>query len=95
MARSEGLGRVHLVRRIERVDHEPAGGGAGFFLRRFSNEVLDEGEKRRWVIAPGTDCRQYPAARVFGRMCEIRRNLTPGPGQDLPKWKLFGNLRNC
>ena len=58
-------------------------------LERFTNELLDANEKHRVLSILATTANAELAARVFERGCEIRRGLTIGPGQDMPKWNLF------
>jgi hypothetical protein len=63
-------------------------------LQRFTNELLDANEQRRVssVLAKIADAEL--AARVFERACDIRRGLTIGPGQDMPKWNMFRQLKD-
>jgi hypothetical protein len=61
---------------------------------RFSSELLDPNEQRRVLSLLATTADEELAARVFERACEIRRGLTIGPGQDMPKWNLFRQLQD-
>ena len=63
-------------------------------LARFSNELLDANEQRRVLSILATTADAELAARVFERACDIRRGLTIGPGQDMPKWNLFRQLKD-
>jgi hypothetical protein len=61
-------------------------------LERFSNELLDANEQRRVLSILATTADAELASRVFERACDIRRGLTIGPAQDMPKWNLFRQL---
>jgi NACHT conflict system protein len=61
---------------------------------RFSTEVLDDGEQRRVVSVLVPVMSAELAARVFGRACEIRAELSFPPGHDQAKWNLFGQLKD-
>ncbi len=63
-------------------------------LQRFTNELLDANEQRRVLSILATTADAELASRVFEKACDIRRGLTIGPGQDMPKWKLFGQLKD-
>ncbi|MGC2475814.1 MAG: ATP-binding protein, partial [Candidatus Sulfotelmatobacter sp.] len=63
-------------------------------LQRFTNELLDANEQRRVLSILATTADAELAGRVFERACEIRRGLTIGPGQDMPKWNLFRQLKD-
>jgi len=63
-------------------------------LERFTTELLDANEQRRVLSILATTADGELAARVFERTCEIRRGLTIGPGQDMPKWNLFRQLKD-
>jgi len=59
---------------------------------RFSTELLDHGEQRRVLSVLASVADPVFAARVFERACEIRREVSSAPGQDMPKWNLFRQL---
>ncbi len=61
---------------------------------RFSNEALDEGEKQRALSLLAATADGALAARAFARACEIRRDLSNAPGQDLPKWSLLRQVED-
>ena len=63
-------------------------------LQRFTNELLDANEQRRVLSILATTADAELAGRVFERACDIRRGLTIGPGQDMPKWNLFRQLKD-
>ena len=63
-------------------------------LQRFTNELLDANEQRRVLSFLATTADAELAGRVFERACDIRRGLTLGPGQDMPKWNLFRQLKD-
>ncbi len=63
-------------------------------LTRFSNELLEPNEKQRVLSLLATTADRELAARVFERACEIRRELSNAPGQDMPKWNLFRQLED-
>ncbi len=77
----------------EMVTQIPAG-ERDSLLQRFTNELLDANEQRRVLSILATTADAELAGRVFERACDIRRGLTIGPGQDMPKWKLFGQLKD-
>jgi hypothetical protein len=59
---------------------------------RFNTEILDNGEQRRVISVLASVADETFAGRVFQRACEIRREISPRPGQDMPKWNLFRQL---
>jgi hypothetical protein len=77
----------------EMVTQIPAG-GRDSLLQRFTNELLDANEQRRVLSILATTADAELAGRVFERACDIRRELTIGPGQDMPKWNLFRQLKD-
>jgi hypothetical protein len=77
----------------EMVGQIPAGERDGL-LQRFTNELLEANEQRRVLSILATTADGELAGRVFERACDIRRGLTIGPGQDMPKWNLFRQLKD-
>jgi hypothetical protein len=63
-------------------------------LQRFTNELLDANEQRRVLSFLATTADAELAGRVFERACDIRRGLTLGPGQDMPKWNQIRQLKD-
>lgn len=58
---------------------------------RLSHEVLEDGEKEQAIALLAAAADSDLAARAFARACEVRRPLS-SYRQDLPKWKIFGQL---
>ena len=77
----------------EMVTQIPAG-ERDSLLQRFTNELLDANVQRRVLSILATTADAELAGRVFERACDIRRGLTIGPGQDMPKWNLFRQLKD-
>jgi hypothetical protein len=77
----------------EMVTQIPAG-ERDRLLERFTTGLLDANEQRRVSSILATTADGELAALVFERACEIRRGLTIGPGQDMPKWNLFAQLKD-
>lgn len=77
----------------EMVTQIPAG-ERDSLLQRFTNELLDANEQRRVLSILATTADAELAGRVFERACDLRRGLTIGPGQDMPKWNLFRQLKD-
>ena len=63
-------------------------------LHRFTKELLEANEQRRVLSILATTADGELARRVFERACDIRRGLTIGAGQDMPKWNLVRQLRD-
>jgi len=60
---------------------------------KMSTEVLDENEKHRILPLLAASADGAFAERVFQRACDLRRELPSRSNpQDLPKWKVFGQL---
>lgn len=77
----------------EMVTQIPAG-ERDSLLQRFTNELLDANEQRRVLSILATTADAELVGRVFERACDVRRGLTIGPGQDMPKWNLFRQLKD-
>jgi hypothetical protein len=58
-------------------------------LVRSSSELLQPNEQYRVLPLLAAAADEELAARVFGRACEIRREVSNAPPYDMPKWNLF------